>query len=86
MRPGIDDGRVAQNHRVVAALAVEGAVRGMAVRLAQRAHRRVRRVYVIGPTTVARYGGIPPYPETQNYVKKVKRYMNDYQAGKDVIL
>ena len=42
--------------------------------------------YNAGPTTVSRYGGIPPYPETQNYVKKVKRFMRDYRTGKDAIL
>ncbi len=27
--------------------------------------------YNSGPTTVSGYGGIPPYPETQDYVQKI---------------
>lgn len=33
--------------------------------------------YNAGPTAVARYGGIPPYPETQSYVNKVLRLFEE---------
>lgn len=42
--------------------------------------------YNAGPTAVTHYGGVPPYPETRNYIKKVKRFMRDFKSGKDVIL
>lgn len=35
--------------------------------------------YNAGESAVARYGGIPPYAETQHYVVKVLEYYRDYQ-------
>lgn len=42
--------------------------------------------YNAGPNSVQKYGGIPPYSETQNYVKTVTSYMNGspLYAGKMV--
>ena len=33
--------------------------------------------YNAGPSTVEQYGGIPPFPETQNYVKKVLKFYKE---------
>lgn len=39
--------------------------------------------YNAGPNAVRKYGGIPPYEETQNYVKRVKYYFDFYSRSKD---
>jgi len=36
--------------------------------------------YNAGLTKVAKYGGIPPYPETRTYVNRVLSYMQSYQT------
>jgi len=37
--------------------------------------------YNAGLSTVARYGGVPPYPETRNYVSKVLDYKRSIQEN-----
>ena len=37
--------------------------------------------YNAGLNKVAKFGGIPPYTETQNYVNRVLSYMQSYQAN-----
>ena len=38
--------------------------------------------YNAGEGAVAKFGGIPPYPETQSYVARVVAYYRQYQAQK----
>lgn len=38
--------------------------------------------YNAGPEAVEAYGGIPPYPETRSFVKRVLNYYEQYRAGK----
>jgi cell wall-associated NlpC family hydrolase len=59
------------------AQAVDGAAR-MLAGLLQKYHGSVTlaaAAYNAGPGAVDRYGGVPPYTETQNYVVKVKQAM-----------
>ena len=35
--------------------------------------------YNAGPGAVQKYGGVPPYKETEDYIKKVAKYYNSYK-------
>ena len=63
---------------------IEGGMRYLKI-LWQRYQGDIRRVlaaYNAGETAVKRYGGIPPYPETQRYVTRVLALYKQYAAPK----
>jgi soluble lytic murein transglycosylase len=39
--------------------------------------------YNAGPEAVESYKGVPPYPETQTFIKRVMSYYRSYRAGGD---
>ncbi len=40
--------------------------------------------YNAGPSTVLRYGGVPPYRETRSYIRRVKALMRRYEREEQV--
>ena len=41
--------------------------------------------YNSGPGTVAKYGGVPPYRETKDYIVKVKQFMTAFAGGRESV-
>ena len=62
-------------------------IEGGAKSLAQQLERfggdvtKALAAYNAGPGAVARYGGVPPYAETQAYVRRVTQYAEQYRGA-----
>ena len=64
---------------------VEAGTRYLSVLLHRYEHKRdamklAIAAYNAGPGNVDRYGGIPPFPETRNYVTRVLRFYKQYSS------
>lgn len=61
---------------------IEGGVRHLRYLLVKYNYKLSHAIaaYNAGETAVRKYAGIPPYPETQNYVSKVLRYHGLYST------
>jgi len=63
-----------------AAQNVDGAMRYLASTIKEFGERNGVAAYNAGPGAVRKYGGVPPYKETQNYVVKIAaRMKRDYR-------
>lgn len=57
---------------------IEGGTKYLATLTQQFGLEKGLAAYNAGPGTVSRYGGIPPYRETQNYVNRVLKLYNQF--------
>jgi len=42
--------------------------------------------YNAGPGAVQKYGGVPPYRETRQYVRLIMKFYNQYKSNPDLVL
>jgi soluble lytic murein transglycosylase-like protein len=65
------------------AQAIEGGAKYLAEQLKAFGGDEARALaaYNAGPGAVQRFGGVPPYAETQNYVRRVQSYAAAFRAG-----